>query len=191
MEANISAVLLKKLIAATKDFTDDISTRPACAYIKLDFFPKSEETPARVKAVATDLFTVSIEWETCYEVDEEFSVLVKPSIVKNIVDCEDVVISAEKKNVVIVAGNTKLVTRPPSASEFLDVDAAVPKNEAKHKVGFRGKYLAKAIRAASVEDRVVRPVILEIHEPLEPIVMRKKNALGTDNIKLILPVRIK
>lgn len=120
MKAIMDAQELKRLIAATKDFIGDNDVKPVHTYIKLDFY--AEESAVRASSV--NGYALSTEWARCHDVDEDFSVLIKPVLPPIPKYSNALVEKLEDKKTSISIGGMNLTYQAEDASKFLDVDAA-------------------------------------------------------------------
>lgn len=192
MKAMIYYSELKRLIDATKDFVSHNGSKPVHTYIRLEFFKES----LAVRASAVDGYMLSTEWGSCGDVNEEFrddfAVLIKPTLLAQVGKCEYIIFSCDKNEVTVHASNgLKLTYGTPDPASFLNVDAAIPTDAPEQKIGFNGKRIMTMLKAACVNRPVDRPVIFNFHGPLRPVVIRTKDDFGRDNVKMLLPVRLK
>ena len=192
MKAMIYYAELKRLMDATKDFTSKNDNKPIHTYVRLEF----HKDDLSVRASALDGYMLSTEWGSCgdfnKEFTEDFTVLLKPWMFARIGKCEYLVFSRSGNEVTIATSDgVKFSYQMPSPDDFLNVDAAIPKDEATYRIGFNGKMLMTMLKAASVYSPINRPVVLELRRPLSPAILRTTSERGHENVKMVMPMRLK
>lgn len=187
MKALIDGKSFNKLIESTKRFVAKSHRNQALEYIKLEF---NKET-CSVTAAAIDGYRMSIEHNICLEVDEDFSILVKPTVTKCPKREKFAKIEKLDDRAYIEFGDT-ITGFHQVKGEFYDYTKAyadMTANEVTYKIGFNGDLLIDALLSAkaSVGGTLREAVILEFRSPHEPIILKT----GNENIKVVLPMRIK
>lgn len=118
---------------------------------------------------------------------DTFSFLLKPFVVPA-TDAEYIQCTLNKKEITFDFGNRKYIERLGEGIEdFIDVEKAMPNKEPVERIGFNPKYLVDALKSFKQDSR--NPVVLEIRDPLSPIVIRSKQ--NPTDYRLVLPVRMK
>lgn len=185
MKAIIMASDLKRLIGATKDFTNSSPRRVIHQYIKLEF---SKEY-STVTAVAVDGYRLAVEHSVCSEIDCDFTAYIKSDIPKARKD--DLAIIEIINDTCLIRVNDRLTGYKQPTGEFLNQKEAISnltKRDLNFKIGFNGNLLISALKAAQVSCGGFKtPVALEFQSNLDPVVLRTND----DDIKLVLPIRLK
>lgn len=77
----------------------------------------------------------------------------------------------------------------PDVSQRFEWQKVIPKDEPTFRIGFNGNYLLNALQAAKVSagQTFKNPIVLEFWTPTTPVIIRT----NTDDIKMVLPIRIK
>lgn len=74
------------------------------------------------------------------------------------------------------------------ADDFLDIESVVPKSKIIRKIGVNPKFLDETIRPLIKKDCIRDPIVMEIREPWDPIVIYRHQS--PKEIQLVLPVRL-
>lgn len=183
--ATVSSENMNRLIAAVKDFVaPSCSTREIYKYILLRFDAEHNE----VTAAACDGFRLSVEKAHAFEIEEDFTVTIRPCHrfpVKTLVS-----VSLENEEAIIrCAGN--ITGCAQIKGEYLDYEKFFPPREHSLRIAFSPKYLADAIKAAKASldtSQAGLPIILEFTRPNEPayIVTTKESGF-----RMVLPIRMR
>ena len=77
----------------------------------------------------------------------------------------------------------------PDILQRFEWQKVIPKDEPSFKIGFNGNYLLNALQAAKISagQTFKNPIVLEFWTPTSPVIIRT----NTDDIKMVLPIRIK
>lgn len=170
-----------RIVAATKQFASEHNVRVCYKYIRLEFDPESKT----VAAVAVDGFRMSVEHSMISDCDESFVAYIKPSV--KLPNKMFAVISVDEEETKISCGDFSIGFKLPHG-DFIDWKKVMPKTDVVYKIGFNGNYLLSALQAAKVSCGSLKdPVVLEFRSPSDPILLRT----GVDDVKMVLPVRIK
>lgn len=171
---------------ATKKFTAKSDHSPIHKYIRLDFI----SNPASVTAVALDGYRMSIEKSICFSVDKNFSCYIKPEMPKCPVAIKQVKLELQGDKVFIEYGDAIVGCKQLKGEPFdyKKSYADMTANEPIYKIGFNADYLIDALQSAKASNggSFRDPVILELRNPKEPIILKT----GGENIKVVLPVRV-
>lgn len=173
-----------RLIAATKAFISKSDQRLTYQHIRLDFSAKS----ATVTAAACDGYRLSVERAPAYDVEEDFTVYVRPCMklpAKSVV-----VIELSDKDAILRCNGNIMGCEQPDG-EFLDYEKFFEKKPNAHRYGFNARFLLDAVAAArdSLGSKLSasNPIILEFTGPQDPAFIFTDNG---KNMKMVLPVRI-
>lgn len=182
MKARIYTNDFNRIIAATKSFTAENTSRPVHQYIRLEF--NAEESI--VTAVAVDGFRLSVEHAVILDCDESFIAYVKGGI--RLPGKQYATISIEEKEAMIRCAGCAFGYYQPQG-DFLEWEKVIPTGGETFRIGFNGNLLLSALQAAKVScgDSFKKPIVLEFRGPLSPVLIRTNNA----DIKMVLPIRIK
>lgn len=193
MKAVISTTEFNRLIDATKKFisTDD-QNRPKFTYIRIEFSKGENGEENKVLAVAVDGYRLSVESGSALDMDESFTVYIKPNFRFPAVRwpkenyCE---ITLNGEECIIRSGGFVYGYRQPKEPEnFLDWKQVVPDRECVFRYGINPKYLIAAIQAAAVRRVHNKPIILEFYGENLPMILRLG---GSSSFKMVLPVRLR
>lgn len=183
-KVQIKAAALKRLIQATRNFTENGGNKPIHEYIRLEF---SKEFNS-VTAVAVNSYRMLVEHASCM-VEEDFIAYIKPVIPPA---HKESWATIELKDSVCYIDIDGIITgyQQPEGN-YLDwmkvLDTALEKPP-QYRIGFNGDYLLSALQAAkaSVGDVFRSPVVLEFRGPTEPILLKTNK----NDYKMVLPVRL-
>lgn len=181
-KASMSAGALNKILEATKAFQSKNNRKPLYNYIRLEFHSGDDE----VIAIAVDGYRMSVEHAVAKS-EEDFTVYVHGNV--KLPKMSTVDIELVDNEVILRCDGYVFGYRQPNDAEYLDWKKVIPEGEPTFKIGFNGDYLLSALQAAraSVGGTYKTPVILEFRSPVEPVILRTNK----DDVKLVLPVRIK
>lgn len=187
MKATIYYDELKRLITATKDFVAGSPCKPAHTFIRLEFYAEDNQ----VRACAADGCKLSTEWGRCAEVDEDFVTYIQPTLLEQIGACQNILFTAREGHATVTTEFVSIHYVTPREGEFLAVDKAIPHDKPEFRIGFDGRYLMDMLKAAYVRGTSNRPVIIEFRGALNPAVLKTISLDGKENIKLVMPMRLK
>ena len=145
---------------------------------------------SKVTAVAVDGFRLSVENSICLDIDEDFTVYIKPTMPRFKGDDMAIIEKVEDKCFISIGGNITGFKQP--TGEFMDykkVVAGVTESKPIYRIGFNGDILISALQAAKVScgNTFRKPIVIEFRRGIDPVVIRT----NTDDIKIALPVRLK
>lgn len=195
MRAIISAREFNRLVDATKKFIGkDSQNRPNYTYIRMEFTKGENEGENKVLAVAVDGYRLSVESGTVFDLDESFTVYIKPNFRFPCTRwpkesyCEITLNSGDQECIIRGGGFVYGYQQPTEPENFLNWKTVVPDRECVFRYGINPDYLIAAVQAAAVRRVYNEPIILEFYGENLPVVMR----LGeSSSFKLVLPVRLK
>lgn len=185
MKAIVNSTDLNRAISATRDFVRKDLNRLFRAYIRLEF----NAADACMTAMAVNGFMMSVEHVPC-TCDEDLVTYIHPYIklpnkkpvtievteAETLIRCEDIIFGCPR-----IAGEDNFDWRKalPAEPEF--------------KIAFNARYLRTTLNAAAVSlgSGSKAPVILEFRGPTEPVILRTKRPNQSDDIKMVMPVRIR
>lgn len=172
-----------RLIAATKAFVSDSSSRKEYQYIKLEF----HAAESKVTAVAVDGYRMSVEHSIISDCDENFVAFIKSNMKLPQRNYATISLTDDGQEALIRCCGFSFGYTQPQDSGF-DWEKVIPATDVKYRIAFNGNYLLSALQAAKVsaDDSFRQPVILEFRSNIEPILLRTNK----EDIKMVLPVRI-
>lgn len=184
MKAFLQTEDFKRLINSTKKFISKDENRPILQYIRLDF----EASLNTIKAVALDGYHMAVERANCLEIDESFSVYIKPYLpvgVKSQITKIEVIGS----NCLIDMDGRIIGYRQIEGDPFNDsqVISGAEENPILFKIAVNPQYLMDALQSSKVSggDFKQEPVIIEYRGDIKPLFLNTKNGK-----RMILPCRI-
>jgi DNA polymerase III sliding clamp (beta) subunit (PCNA family) len=183
MKAVLYAKELKRIIDATQIFTakDTIGGRAEFAYIRLDFSKQF----CTVTGIGIDGYRLSVETAACVEVEEDFTVYIKPMLPKSKVNSMASIESNGDFCYITVDG-AMTGYKQPKADAF-NYENVLPKAPPTFKIAFNARLLLDAIKAAVLSAGYKEPTVLEFQSNIDPVIIRT----GKQNVKMVLPIRMK
>lgn len=182
MRAKINSNDFNRVIAATKAFVSTGNSPQKCReYIRLEF----DVASSRMTAMAVDGYRMSVEHAIC-ECDEDFTTYILGSV--KLPNKMNALIEVTESDTLIRCGDI-IIGCPklecPDEFNWMKILPEAPS----FRIAFNGNYLLSALQAAkeSCGKSLKEPVVLEFRGPLEPVILRTNK----DNIKMVLPIRIK
>lgn len=182
MKATILGNDFNRIMDATKSFCR--SGDPAqFGYIRLDF----DAVALRVEAFACDGYRLSVEHSVIGSCDENFTVYIRGGF--RLPKKQYATIEKVENEVQIRCAGALFGFEQPDVSQRFEWQKAIPKDEPTFRIGFNGNYLLNALQAAKVSagQTFKNPIVLEFWTPTTPVIIRT----NTDDIKMVLPIRIK
>lgn len=182
MKANILGNDFNRIMAATKQFCSS-GERTQYGYVRLDF----DAVALRVEAYACDGYRLSVEHSVIGTCDESFTVYIRGGF--RLPKKQYATIEKVENEVQIRCAGALFGFEQPDVSQRFEWQKAIPKDEPTFRIGFNGNYLLNALQAAKVSagQTFKNPIVLEFWTPTTPVIIRT----NTDDIKMVLPIRIK
>lgn len=183
MKARILGNDFNRIMDATKQFCDTSTRHKEQEYIRLDF---DAETQC-VTAHACDGYRLSVEHSVISGCEENFTVYLRSGC--RLPKKEYATIEKVGNEAQIRCNGMLFGVEQPDILQRFEWQKVIPKDEPSFKIGFNGNYLLNALQAAKVSagQTFKNPVILEFWTPTTPVIIRT----NTDDIKMVLPIRIK
>ena len=183
MKARILGNDFNRIMDATKQFCDTSTRHKEQEYIRLDFDAEIQ----RVTAHACDGYRLSVEHSVIGSCDENFTVYIRGGF--RLPKKQYATIEKVENEVQIRCAGALFGFEQPDVSQRFEWQKAIPKDEPTFRIGFNGNYLLNALQAAKVSagQTFKNPIVLEFWTPTTPVIIRT----NTDNIKMVLPIRIK
>lgn len=173
-----------RLIDGTKTAVAKTDTKPIHMWIRLEL------SGTTATAVGVDGYRMNIQRAACYDLDEDFTAYIKPTM-KKFPRNMFVNIELLDKKLILSCGDDIVGFKQPDG-EFLEWKKTyddIAKSEPVLRMGFNAKYMYEAIASlkATTPDFYREPVILEAFSPLQPAILRSKSS----GERIVLPVRLK
>lgn len=183
MKARILGNDFNRIMDATKQFCDTSTRHKEQEYIRLDF---DAETQC-VTAHACDGYRLSVEHSVISGCEENFTVYLRSGC--RLPKKEYATIEKVGNEAQIRCNGMLFGVEQPDILQRFEWQKVIPKDEPSFKIGFNGNYLLNALQAAKVSagQTFKNPIILEFWTPTTPVIIRT----NTDDIKMVLPIRIK
>ena len=183
MKARILGNDFNRIMDATKQFCDTSTRHKEKEYIRLDFDAETQ----RVTAHACDGYRLSVEHSVIGSCDENFTVYIRGGF--RLPKKQYATIEKVENEVQIRCAGALFGFEQPDVSQRFEWQKVIPKDEPTFRIGFNGNYLLNALQAAKVSagQTFKNPIVLEFWTPTTPVIIRT----NTDDIKMVLPIRIK
>ena len=183
MKATILGNDFNRIMDATKQFCDTSTRHKEQEYIRLDFDAEIQ----RVTAHACDGYRLSVEHSVIGSCDENFTVYIRGGF--RLPKKQYATIEKVENEVQIRCAGALFGFEQPDVSQRFEWQKVIPKDEPTFRIGFNGNYLLNALQAAKVSagQTFKNPIVLEFWTPTTPVIIRT----NTDDIKMVLPIRIK
>lgn len=183
MKARILGNDFNRIMDATKQFCGTNTRRKEQEYIRLDFDAETQ----RVTAHACDGYRLSVEHSVIGSCDENFTVYIRGGF--RLPKKQYATIEKVENEVQIRCAGALFGFKQPDVSQRFEWQKVIPKDEPTFRIGFNGNYLLNALQATKVSagQTFKNPIVLEFWTPTTPVIIRT----NTDDIKMVLPVRIK
>ncbi len=182
-KAVIEVNVLKRLLNATRKFVSGAERREVMRYIKLEF--KSETNI--VKAVASDNFSLSVEYGGCVECENDFIAYIKPTL--TLAGKSFVYIELIEDELFLRYDGMIQGFKQPEGDFINDEEILAPINNelAAVEITFNAALMERALQAvkASAGGVLKSPVTMEYRGVNKPVVLREAKS----NIKLVMPMR--
>jgi DNA polymerase III sliding clamp (beta) subunit (PCNA family) len=183
---NLKAILFgnefNRLIEGVKRFVSKDDSHPANTWIKLEVRASS----GTIKAIGIDSYRLATETVICSDIDEDFDVFVRPNI-KKMPKGDIVKITRNENKAYIECSGNIFGFRQPEIN-FMDHESILSgliKDDPVYEIKFDAKLMYEALQSIPADDFNKRVVVLELHGPLEPVILRH----AKESIKLVLPMR--
>ena len=183
MKATILGNDFNRIMDATKQFCGTRTRHKEQEYIRLDFDAEIQ----RVTAHACDGYRLSVEHSVIGSCDENFTVYIRGGF--RLPKKQYATIEKVENEVQIRCAGALFGFEQPDVSQRFEWQKVIPKDEPTFRIGFNGNYLLNALQAAKVSagQTFKNPIVLEFWTPTTPVIIRT----NTDDIKMVLPIRIK
>lgn len=183
MKARILGNDFNRIMDATKKFCDTSTRHKEQEYIRLDFDAEAQ----RVTAHACDGYRLSVEHSVISSCDENFTVYIRGGF--RLPKKQYATIEKVENEVQIRCAGELFGFEQPDVSQRFEWQKVIPKDEPTFRIWFNGNYLLNALQAANVSagQTFRKPIVLEFWTPTTPVIIRT----NTDDIKMVLPIRIK
>ena len=186
MKAILQAQDFKRIIDNTKKFTGGPSKLMSYIYLQVDADKKE------VRATALDGHKVSIEYAKLAAVDESFSCYIKPTIPKILKRDTSAELELDGKRLFVTVNDSIMGYVQPEG-EYYETNKMIndlTEQPFVGKIGVNAKLLGDALHSTYLSG--AKPIVeIEIRGPQDPIIIRAhESGKPTENIKLVLPVRI-
>lgn len=189
MKAVLNAQEFKRIIKNTKRFI-----RTSCRnnelmgwiYLQVDAGSKT------ITATALDGHRISIEYASC-SAEESFNCYIKPDIPRISKFDNLVKLELDSSHLYVQAGNTKTDYVQPEG-EYFPVEKMLNSIQAKTKkitFGVDADLLKDALKSVSKNDGIRKIVEFDLYGPDDEIVIRSGRNGERENIKIVLPVRLR
>lgn len=169
MKAVIHVYEMKKIIKATKEFLSKDDLRPALQNIRLDL----DKETMKLKATAIDGFMMSVEYAPLLDIDESFTVYIKPYLPVGI-EYEYMDICLENDFCQLIAGD-RSVGYKQSEIKWLDTDKLLKDMSSGDVVAgiyFDNEKLATVLKSFGRFDKT-NPAVIEFRGVNTPILVKK------------------
>ncbi len=181
-KAKIYGADFNRILDATKAFVSKNSVRTTYNYIRMEF----DSALQRVTVVAVDGYRMSVEHSIIILCDEDFVAYIKPTF--RLPSGEYAEISVDENICQVNCNGVIFGFEQPKSTDFLNWEEVIPKGDPTFKIAFDGNYLLDALKAAKTSAGSFKnPVVLQFFSPTSPAIIKTNK----DDIKMILPVRIK
>lgn len=182
MKATILGNDFNRIMDATKQFCRS-GDKAQFGYIRLDF----DAVALRVEAYACDGYRLSVEHSVIGSCDENFTVYIRGGF--RLPKKQYATIEKVENEVQIRCAGALFGFEQPDVSQRFEWQQVIPKDKPTFRIGFNGNYLLNALQAAKVSagQTFKNPIVLEFWTPTTPVIIRT----NTDDIKMVLPIRIK
>jgi DNA polymerase III sliding clamp (beta) subunit (PCNA family) len=181
MKAVILTDELKRLIKATAKFISKDDNRHMQQYIKLEFTHEGMQA----KAVSCDGYRLSIENAKCFDVDESFTVFIKPYLPVG-ANFEYATIELVDKRCLIDIGGRIVGYKQPDGN-YMDINKAIEEIErfpVTHTVSVSQFFLLDALNSIHKDSLHKNPAEIQLRGKIGAISIGSK-----DGIRYVLPVR--
>lgn len=183
MKARILGNDFNRIMDATKQFCGTSTRHKEQEYIRLDFDAETQ----RVTAHACDGYRLSVEHSVISGCEENFTVYLRSGC--RLPKREYATIEKVGNEAQIRCNGMLFGVEQPDILQRFEWQKVIPKDEPSFKIGFNGNYLLNALQAAKISagQTFKNPIVLEFWTPTTPVIIRT----NTDDIKMVLPIRIK
>lgn len=185
MKAKLRAAEFKRIIDNTKMFTSKHEQNlMSWIYLEVDAEEKT------IKATALDAHRVSIEYAELLSADTSFNCYIRPTIPKITRQDNFAELELQNERLYVQVGESIMGYVQPEG-QFYKVNDLINEIHAKQKmavIGINPKFLKEAMGSISMTDSP--KAIIDIYDPITPIVIRSGKRGKMENLKIVLPMKI-
>lgn len=183
MKAILKTEDLKRLIKATAKFISKDDNRQMLQWIQLKF----DKEKLTVTAIALDGCKLSVETVKCFDLDEDFTVCIRPYLPVGAKDMYSKIELSDKLCLIDIGGRFTGYKQPEG--NFFDAEKFLTETEQLpviNEVALTRDFLVDALKSLQQDELKRLPVIIQLRDDLKPVSIK----MGKST-RYILPVRNK